>query len=225
MHTKLATDRLISTICLLLTLLMAGPTWAQRTGDHIVPSIETVCDDDPFSFGLCNAYCEALDCDSATPIGTERACSRVLNNYLKKSAGAAPPCSVSACPCDFDALTDMPILVAAGDAEFAPPAIDPGTLSEYCGPYGPNGEEAFVSDAFQPEVPRVTPQGVRLFYWVEETPASCNSAGGLVDGTNLNAPDDWDYLPLFYDQKISLTSSELNGCRMKLQDVCAGINP
>ena len=42
--------------------------FAQVGGDGVTPAVETVCDGlaDEL-FGLCNAYCEAKDCDSDNP--------------------------------------------------------------------------------------------------------------------------------------------------------------
>ena len=206
-------------LCLLS--LFAIPAWAQRTGDHIVPSIETVCDGDPFSFGLCNSYCEALDCDSDTPLGTPTACSNLLDNYLKKSDGIPPPCEAT-CPCAFDVEADFATLVITGDAEFSPPPIDvAGTYSEICGAHGPNGENAFVAQAAQPtDGGTVTPQAIRLFYWIEAEPATCNEVGGGIDGfVGTLSPDGLDYGP-WVERRLSLSPDEVTNCLAKLQQVC-----
>ena len=207
-------------VFLCLLLFLSAPAWAQRTGDHIVPSIETVCDGDPFSFGLCNSYCEAHDCDSDTPIGTPRACANVLKNYMKKSGGLAPPCEAT-CPCKFDVEADFATLVTNGDAEFAPPAIDvAGTYTETCGAYGPNAEHAFVAQASQPESGTETSQGVRLFFWVDEDPATCNEVGGGLDGfIGAINPNSLDYGP-WVERQISLSPTELANCQFALQQVC-----
>jgi hypothetical protein len=42
--------------------------------------------------GLCIAYCEAMDCDSATPNASARACDRVASRFARHSRGALPPC-------------------------------------------------------------------------------------------------------------------------------------
>ena len=43
-------------------------------------------------YGLCNAYCEAMDCDSDVPMANPIACGKVLENFKKKSGGFPPPC-------------------------------------------------------------------------------------------------------------------------------------
>ena len=45
------------------------------------------------AFGLCNAYCEAMDCDSDDPQASDKACARVLDNFLKVTGSEIPPCS------------------------------------------------------------------------------------------------------------------------------------
>jgi hypothetical protein len=61
----------------------------------LTPAEETVCHDAGLTgalWGLCNAYCEAMDCDFATPDASETACQKVLGNFQKKSGGLLPPC-------------------------------------------------------------------------------------------------------------------------------------
>ena len=49
------------------------------------------------AYGACNAYCEALDCDSLEPGGSERACEQARNRFMKLT-GELPPCE-PVCPC------------------------------------------------------------------------------------------------------------------------------
>lgn len=65
-----------------------------QTPDGETPAEETCCD--PLSgalFGLCNAYCEAMDCDSEVGYNQHPdACDKVFGNYLKKADAVGPPC-------------------------------------------------------------------------------------------------------------------------------------
>ncbi|WP_083928402.1 FG-GAP repeat domain-containing protein [Marinobacterium rhizophilum] len=73
---------------------------------------EAVCDVDQGTsrYGLCNAYCEALDCDSEAPTASAKACDRILSSYTRKSKGLAPPCVDT---CDVTPTTDpRPITIA-----------------------------------------------------------------------------------------------------------------
>jgi len=83
---------------LLLGILAAWSPATASTPDGQTPSQETVCDQEQgAAYGLCTAYCEAMDCDSASPHASETGCSRVRNNFARIT-GRPLPCDV-ACPC------------------------------------------------------------------------------------------------------------------------------
>jgi hypothetical protein len=83
---------------LLLGLLVTWSAALAKTPDGQPPSVETVCDGlSGAAFGLCNAYCEAMDCDSPNHHASDEACARVKENY-EKHTGEPLPCEV-ACPC------------------------------------------------------------------------------------------------------------------------------
>jgi hypothetical protein len=66
------------------------------TPDGIPPSQETVCDGlAGEAHGLCTAYCEAMDCDSAAPHASEQACELTAMRFAQLTGGVMP-CS---CPC------------------------------------------------------------------------------------------------------------------------------
>jgi hypothetical protein len=44
------------------------------------------------AWGLCHAYCEALDCDGDEPRASGRACERVARNFERRTRGEALPC-------------------------------------------------------------------------------------------------------------------------------------
>jgi hypothetical protein len=89
------------------TLLCAIPVFAQ-TPDGETPSAETVCDFlkdaqyTPGLYGLCVAFCEALDSDDFEPLGEcNVAPMKILENYNKKRGEGDPemPCLRPECPC------------------------------------------------------------------------------------------------------------------------------
>jgi hypothetical protein len=122
----------IAFACLLLTVAGAA---SAKTPDGQTPSQETVCDHETgAAFGLCNAYCEAMDCDSPNHRASVGACNSVRRNFEKKT-GRPLPCAVQ-CPCSgllpvFGAITDGTaaidrciltldfIIVVADDENFA----------------------------------------------------------------------------------------------------------
>ena len=79
------------------TLMLASPVLA-KTPDGKPPSEETVCDGlTGAASGLCNAYCEAMDCDSPNHHASDNACAQVKRNFERKT-GQPLPCEV-VCPC------------------------------------------------------------------------------------------------------------------------------
>jgi len=65
------------------------------TPDGVPPSRETVCNGQTgAAYGLCVAYCEAMDCDTG-PQASQKACNKVAANYTRIT-GQGLPCD---CPC------------------------------------------------------------------------------------------------------------------------------
>ncbi len=63
-----------------------------KTPDGKTPAEETVCDVDiGVAYGLCVAYCEAMDCDSDKPHASWKACNKIYRNYVKQT-DFEPPC-------------------------------------------------------------------------------------------------------------------------------------
>jgi hypothetical protein len=68
------------------------------TPDGQTPAEETVCDNEQgAAYGLCTAYCEAMDCDSPSQRASDKGCEAVRRNFERKT-GRPIPCAV-ACPC------------------------------------------------------------------------------------------------------------------------------
>src|SRR5260221_520465 len=68
--------QLTLTFALLFVCIGTGAALAQ-TPDGMPPARETICDNESgAAFGLCNAYCEAMDCDSASPQASATAGTR-----------------------------------------------------------------------------------------------------------------------------------------------------
>ncbi|MFT7580211.1 MAG: hypothetical protein ACI9MR_001880 [Myxococcota bacterium] len=95
---------------LLSVALLALPATAlASTPDGETPAEETVCDGLTLQgglFGLCNAYCKAMDCDSDFTHASDRACDRVLANFHKKSGDVDPPCLDGNCGDEYYARAE-----------------------------------------------------------------------------------------------------------------------
>ena len=75
--------------CLLLTFQSVA---VAQTPDGETPAEEDVCVGlSGASWGLCNAYCEAMDCDSGSPQASLTACDKVYDKFLQLE-GQLPPC-------------------------------------------------------------------------------------------------------------------------------------
>lgn len=89
-----------------------------KTPDGETPSVETVCDVyDGAAFGLCNAYCEAMDCDHPEVRAAEGACEVIARNFSKKTGEAVLPCDDVIEACTVVANDNVVYLTELGDWE------------------------------------------------------------------------------------------------------------
>ena len=84
---------------LVLSIVVIGTSSASAsTPDGQTPSRETVCDmETGAAYGLCNAYCEAMDCTDPNQRASDQGCESVRENFEKKT-GRPLPCTLT-CPC------------------------------------------------------------------------------------------------------------------------------
>jgi hypothetical protein len=88
---------LYSAASILMSFLFVPVATAEGTPDEFTPAMESICDVyKGAAYGLCNAYCEAMDCDSTSPDASNTACSKVGEKFAQIT-GEQPPCD-SACP-------------------------------------------------------------------------------------------------------------------------------
>ncbi len=85
--------RTLMTLIVFSLVFSVGFAASAKTPDGATPAEETVCDSlEGAAFGLCNAYCEAMDCDGNDPQASEKACSKVLDKFEKQTGDEMPPC-------------------------------------------------------------------------------------------------------------------------------------
>lgn len=90
-----------------LAMLIFIPMSQAQTPDGQTPAEETVCNElRGVLYGLCVAYCEAMDCDQSDHWASDRACERVLTIFMKHSPEAFPPCMET--PQDDDNVPPSP---------------------------------------------------------------------------------------------------------------------
>lgn len=62
-----------------------------KTPDGSTPAEESVCSGlSGASWGMCNAYCEAMDCDNEDSKASSTACSRIAQKYHERTGGVLP---------------------------------------------------------------------------------------------------------------------------------------
>ena len=111
-------------VALLLVCTGTGAALAQ-TPDFMTPHMETICDvESGAAFGLCNAYCEAMDCELANdsdpltePHASATACSKVRAKF-ENVTGRDLPCEVQ-CPCNDPAVSQLFTDIVAGEVPIA----------------------------------------------------------------------------------------------------------
>ena len=90
---------------ILLSMLLPSMSSALGTPDGLPPSMETICDSKQgAAYGLCNAYCEAMDCDDIAPHASVTACQKVSDKFTQLT-GEPLPCD-DICP--FNDKEDYP---------------------------------------------------------------------------------------------------------------------
>ena len=92
-------NRLVMCLMVLSMILLYNPAFA-RTPDGQTPAQESVCDGQSgAAFGLCNAYCEAMDCDSSSPQASATACDKVRAGFVRVT-GVDIPCEAEPIVCE-----------------------------------------------------------------------------------------------------------------------------
>lgn len=85
-------------ILVVVILFIGTGSVSAKTPDGQTPSQETVCDmETGAAFGLCNAYCEAMDCTDPNQRASDQGCQSVRENFERKT-GRPLPCTLT-CPC------------------------------------------------------------------------------------------------------------------------------
>ena len=86
-------NRLVMCLMVVSIIFFYSPAVAQ-TPDGQTPAQEDVCAGQiGAAYGLCNAYCEAMDCDSAAQQASDMACEKVFDRFLNIT-GVVLPCEV-----------------------------------------------------------------------------------------------------------------------------------
>ena len=83
-------------LVLFVCLAMFGLPGMAQTSDGTTPAEETVCDGlEEVMFGICNAYCEAMDCDNPDHKASNRACQNKVRSWAGIAGDIPLPCNES----------------------------------------------------------------------------------------------------------------------------------
>lgn len=85
-------------ILVFCALVFGAVAVSAKTPDGKTPSEETICDNEEgAAYGLCVAYCEAMDCTDPNQHASDQGCQSVKTNFEKHTERPLP-CLIN-CPC------------------------------------------------------------------------------------------------------------------------------
>jgi hypothetical protein len=89
--------RNVFVVATLMSVFLPNVSAADGTPDGVPPPKEHICDfETGAAYGLCTAYCEAMDCSSDAPSASEVACQKVAETF-EQVTGRGVPCGPSSC--------------------------------------------------------------------------------------------------------------------------------
>lgn len=194
-------------VMILAVLFFASAALAQEamessgggTPDSDPPSVETVCD--TFSgaaFGLCNAFCEAMDCELAedtdpdtNPAASAIACDKVRNKFVQLT-DEEPPCLPALCPCAGLPQWEEALTGACASWDF--PVYNCGC-----------GTETTCSNSFDP------------FRWIHSVDNATGGSCGPTDvrywcGETGSSRDPWTIIEITGDQHLACSALIVDAC-------------
>ena len=178
-----------TTLCAVVVVIMAmGGTYAQ-TPDGACDGLEDN------AWGLCNAYCYAMDCDGV-PNASARACAQVALNFYRATDEQTMPCVESvvqtetqpgSCPCNFDLQfwTEPDQILPSSNLDICTGPEDPNTCLT-CKISDISGSLTLLGILVDLFVPGLLPQEDKLFFFATEpsplTGGACGADGSFASG-------------------------------------------
>lgn len=159
------------TLTFALLLICSGIAVAQGTPDWMTPAEETICDGETgAAYGLCNAYCEAMDCDSPNAQASATACTKVKDKFANITGRPFLPCETcpppppgTTCPCadqfsDFNLVLNTPAYQCLGFGVVAIKYTGAGNIGATCVFQEPLGGGCIVDSFGGEQVLSITPE-------------------------------------------------------------------
>lgn len=200
-----------TTLCAVVVVMMAmGGTYAQST--------DGACDGlglEDNAWGLCNAYCYAMDCDGDRN-APGRECAQVAWNFSEATGGDPMPCETPAnpsgsqtgsCPCNFDQQfwTEQPQILPSPHLPSCTGTADPSTCIT-CGINTMSASTTFLSILVNLWTDGFSSQEDKLFFFTTEPSSllggACGADASFASGDSFTTPGG----------ELPVTSEEFSGC-------------
>ena len=188
---------------------------------------EDVCGDyTDNAWGLCNAFCTAMDCDG-NPNASGQACGRVAENFMRATGEDSMPCIATAppiatqpgsCPCNFslpfwtdpDRVDAIEQILPSRSLNFCIEPVDPNTCLTCSVNYMP-GSFTLVSVLANRFVPGQFAEEDKLFFFASQPLLSGAGACG-VDTTFASG---FSYTTEGFELEV-LTSENFAACALDI---------
>ena len=187
-----------TTLCAIVVVIMAmGSTYAQTP--------DGACDGlglEDNAWGLCNAYCTAMDCDGDRN-ASGQACAQVALSFSRATGGDPMPCETSAnptgsqtgsCPCNFDSQfwTEQPQILPSLHIPICTGTADPSTCIT-CGINDMFASTTFLSVLVNLWTDGFSSQEDKLFFFTTEPSSllggACGADASFASGDSFTTPD------------------------------------
>jgi hypothetical protein len=196
-----------TTLCAFVVFIMVMGAAYGRTPEDVCGKYQDN------AWGLCNAYCTAMDCEGDRN-NSGRACTQVALNFSLATGGDLMPCAQSAaptgsslgsCPCNFDVefWTEQPQILDRPD-----PPLCTGDFSNCitCGINNMSSSTTFLSILVNLWADGFSSQEDKLFFFTAAPSSllggSCGADGSFASGDSFTTPDG----------ELSVTSGEFSAC-------------
>ncbi len=211
-----------TTLCAFVVFIMVlGAAYAQTPE-------EDVCGEyTDNAWGLCNAFCTAMDCDGEEPNASGQACGQVAANFIRATDGKSLPCIESAaptdtqagsCPCNFSLpfwtdpdRVDAIVQILPSDHLDLCVGENPGTCLT-CSVNHMPGSFTLLSVIANHFVPGQDPEEDKLLFFASQPPSPGVAGGCGVDTTFASG---FSYTTEGFESEV-WTSEEFVACALEI---------
>ncbi len=199
-----------TTLCTVVAFLTVMGTAYAETPDDVCGGLEDN------AWGLCNAYCTAMDCDGDRK-DSGRACAQVADNFYRATEGTPMPCEnissdptgtpTGSCPCNFDLQfwTAQPQILDSSHLPICTDTGDPSTCIS-CGISTMSSSTTFLSILVNLWTDGLSSQEDKLFFFTSEPSSmfggACGADASFASGDVFTTPDG----------ELPVTSEEFGAC-------------